>query len=164
MKRRYPSTDMAKCQYQPQFGCWPGAGLAVGAVALAALHSAAGLAAGPGRTQRRTKQLRTTSKCGLAQGRALAGQLGACRCSLAGPRAQAEHPWTTKAASNSGRRAPRLRGQRRRHQSMRTPKAGHRGRYPQLEHAPQQHKAHTEGKELQVHRFVSYKFRVCRHG
>ena len=44
-------------------GSWAGAGLAVSAVALAALHFAVGSAAGPGRTQRRTKQLWTASKC-----------------------------------------------------------------------------------------------------
>ena len=31
-------TDMANCQRQPQFGCWPEAGLAVGATALATSH------------------------------------------------------------------------------------------------------------------------------
>ena len=92
MKRRYPCKDMTKCQYQPQFGCWPGVGLAVGDVALAALHFSAGLAAGPCRTQRPTKQLRTAGKCGLAQGRVPAGQLGARRCSLAGPRARPNTP------------------------------------------------------------------------
>ena len=80
MKRRHPSTDTTECQYQPQFGCWPRAGLAVGAGSLAALRSTAGLAAGLGRTQRRTNQLLAANKCTLAQGRAPAGQLGTCRC------------------------------------------------------------------------------------
>jgi hypothetical protein len=59
-------------------GSWA-AGLAPGAVALAALHSTAGLAAGLGRTQRRTKHLLAADKCALVQGRAPAGQLGTCR-------------------------------------------------------------------------------------
>ena len=83
MKRRHPSTDMAKCQYQPQFGCWPGAGLAVGAVARD------GCLAFRRRLGRRPWAYPTpnpatpaaTRKCSLAmaQGRALAGQLGVYR-------------------------------------------------------------------------------------
>ena len=163
MKRRYPCKDMTKCQYQPQFGCWPGVGLAVGDVALAALYFAAGLAAGPSRTQRPTKQLRTTSKCGLAQGRVPAGQLGARRCSLAGPRARPNTPRTTKAASNSGKaRAEASEPQGEDTTPMRNPRQG-RGAISTAGActAPAQG---THDKELQVHRFASYKFRVCRHG
>ena len=84
MKRRYPSTDMAKCQYQPQFGCWPGAGLAVGAVArdgCLAFRRRLGRRPWPNPTPNPATPA-ATRKCSLAmaQGRALAGQLGAYRC------------------------------------------------------------------------------------
>ena len=85
MKRRYPSTDMAKCQYQPQFSCWPGAGPAVGDVArdgCLAFRRRLGRRPGPNPTPNQATPA-ATRKCSLAmaQGRAgaLAGQLGACR-------------------------------------------------------------------------------------
>ena len=133
MKRRYPSTDMTKCQHQPQFGCWPGAGLAVGAVALAALHS---LPAWPlALAEPNAEPSNSGQEQGLAQGRASAGQLGACRCSR-WARAQAEHTLDHQGSSELQVGARRGAGPPSEDTTpMRNPRQGTEGRYQQLEHA-----------------------------
>jgi len=113
---------------------------------MAALHSAVGLAAGPGRTQRRTKQQRrpraSAAWLAMAQGRAgaLAGQLGACRYRWRpGPAGSGEvraevGAVESRASAESIQRNTQGRGTRRK------PASG----YPQQQ---QQDKAHnTEGE------------------
>ena len=138
------------------------------AVALAALHSTAGLAAGPRRTQRRTKQLRPGA--GPCTGFAvhwLASWAPAGHDADVG-RALAETP-----ARRAPRQGPWTPGHRRKHQSSATPKAGIQVANPHLNicsssSSSSSRTRHTtpkaKGNTSTPVKIVSCNFRVCRHG
>ena len=109
--------DTANCQRQPQFGCWPEAGLAVGAISLATSHSPTNLPAA-------VAEPSNSGHANSVQARASAGQpaAGPCRCSTRPDTAPSHHTSAQTPANGAPRQKPGGAGQRRRHHPEPDPK------------------------------------------
>jgi len=157
-ENRLKHTDMANCQRQPQFGCWPEAGLAVGATALATSHPPPDLplaAAEPG-------------NAGLVRALGL-GLSWPASCRSLPVQPQSGHSSSTP-NHHANASKPRTEGESLGPMpTAKTPlRCKTQGRAGEDICNCSMHRSsstrRTDDQEPQVHKFASYRFRVCRHG